>query len=287
MLPFKLVLPLVGAIFLIEVFPIGYGIISSFYTTKVFPSFQTVFSGLANYKSIFQDPIYWNALLNTCKFTLATVIGSYSIGLGIALLLNQKICGRRIFRALILLPWVMPVIVISLVWRWMYNDLCGIINRILLQVGLIKSPILWLGDTKIVMYSVSITNIWKAYPFMAASLLGGLQSIPRELYEAASIDGASTLHRFIYITFPLLRPITVIIILLMTIWTFNYFDLVFLLTGGGPGHASHVLSTYAYEVAFGALNYGRGASIAVTMLIFLCFFMIIYFRVVYKRAEVE
>ncbi|NMB13105.1 MAG: sugar ABC transporter permease [Firmicutes bacterium] len=284
-LPYKFIAPSIICLLLINVFPLFYGIGLSFFR---FQRFGTVrkFAGLANYvRALAAGSQFWEALGHSAIFSILTTAGSYFIGLVLALLLNGEIKGRNLYRALILLPWVMPSAVIALVWRWLYNDTYGIINIILTQLGIISEPIQWLGNPDLALYSVTLVNIWKAYPFMMVVLLAGLQAIPGDLYEAASIDGASRWQTFKSITFPLLGNVTLISTLLMFIWTFNYYDLIALMTGGGPAFSSHVLATHAYETGFMRMDYGLAAAISTIMLIMLFVFSIVYFRVYRKGAS--
>jgi ABC-type sugar transport systems, permease components len=270
---------------LVNFYPLVFGVWISFYRRPLF-SAQFVFAGLRNYSRILQDPTFYVAFWNTILFTIGTVVGSYVIGLVLALLLNGKILFRGFFRSAILLPWVMPSIVVAYTWGYIYHDLFGILNYLLTSVGITKKPILWLANPKIVLWSLTIVNIWKAYPYMMTVLLAGLQSIPSSLYEAAAIDGASSWQQFTRITLPLLKPLTLVSTMYMFIWTFNYFDLVYLMTGGGPGHASHVLATYAYEQAFAVGDYGRASAVAVIMLIVLYILITLYIRS-YRGVEAD
>ena len=277
-LAFQLILPSLLCLLAVNIYPPLHGLWLSFQAQGIFDK-SYHFVGLDNYRLILQDLVFWVALRNTMVFTIGTVAGSYLVGLIMAILLNQKMRGRGVFRALILLPWVMPTVVIAYTWSWMFHDLFGIINVTLHQLGLIQKPILWLADQRMVMGSLVAVNVWKAYPYMMVVLLAGLQSIPKDVYEAAAIDGASGWKQFTAITYPLFRPLTQVCTLYMFIWTFNYFDLVYLMTGGGPGYASHVLATYSYEKAFGASDYGLATSSSVIMLIMLAVMMAVYLRI--------
>ena len=239
-----------------------------------------------NYLNVFDrdNAEFWNALRNSIIWTVLSVIFGYLIGLILALLLNRNIRGRGLFRAILLIPWVIPSVVAAVQWKVMFASY-GVINTLLQGVG-IGEPILWLGDPGIALFSVTIVNIWRDYPFMTVVLLAGLQTIPDELYEAAEIDGASAWQRFRNITMPLIAPITLISTTLLAIWSFNNFDLVFLITGGGPAGATEVLPTYVFLEAFRRLNPTYAASIATSMLLILLIFTILYMRSYKRIAEI-
>jgi multiple sugar transport system permease protein len=209
------------------------------------------------------------------------VVGlSYLLGLVAGLLLNQKIRGRGIYRALLLVPWIAPPIVAYISWQWMLNDQLGTINRYLIRLGLVDpfDPIIWLADPVLAMLSVIVVGTWFRFPFMMITVLAALAAIPEELHEAASLDGANMVQRFRDVTLPLIMPVSIIAILLQAIWTFNDFALTFVLTGGGPANATTPLILMAYREAFQRFNIGYGTSLAVISMVLMLAIGTFYLR---------
>ncbi|TDF93169.1 carbohydrate ABC transporter permease [Paenibacillus piri] len=237
---------------------------------------QAHFIGLDNYREIFSDPVYWKVLKNTFVYFITDVFFKLIIGMTFALTVNQPFFGRSVVRVLFLVPWAISGMVAALTWKWMYNDTYGIINRLLLDAGIVDVPVAWLSGPNIALVSVIIVNIWRGVPFFLFSILGGLQTIDKQLYEAAKIDGAGTIRQFISVTLPSISPVIVITTMLSSIWTFNDFENIFLITGGGPLYNSAVISVYTYEVAFLQNNMGKSLSVAgsiIPILLALMFFM--------------
>jgi len=223
------------------------------------------FVGLANYVEAAQDRGFRTALVNTFQYTFFAVIGKVIFGTILALVVHSKVLkAKGTFRSLLLLPWTLPVIVITLTWKWMFSDVGGVLNYILQNVGIIKTKIYWLSDPFMAKFSVIMVNIWRGTPFIAITVLAALQVIPEELYEASSIDGANVVLRFIHITVPGITDALSIAALVTTIWTFNSFPLVWQLTGGGPADRTQIVATYSYMVGFS--NYYLGRAIAISLL---------------------
>ena len=218
-----------------------------------------------NYIRLFQDGVFYNDLYVTFVFVLSTVICHLLLGLGVALLLNREVKAKRFFRVAAILPWTLPDVIAGLIWRFMFEPLSGIINSVLARLNLIQSPITWLSDIRLALPSVVFAEVWRGYPFVMLLLLAGLQAIPQGLYEAAEIDGASTLKRFWYITLPNLSRIIMIAFSLDFIWECRRFGLVYNMTGGNPGHATEILSLYVYKNYFIFFNFGYAAAIAVVL----------------------
>lgn len=234
------------------------------------------FIGLKNYREIFSDPTYWKVLKNTFVYFISDVFFKLIIGMIFALTLNQHFPGRAIIRVLFLVPWAISGLVSALTWKWMYNDTFGIINQLLLDSGIIDTPIAWLSGPNIALVSVIIVNIWRGIPFFLFSILGGLQTIDRQLYEAAKIDGAGAIRQFFSVTIPSISPVIIITTMLSSIWTFNDFENIYLITGGGPLYNSAVISVYTYETAFLQNDMGKSLSVAgstIPILLVLMFFM--------------
>lgn len=263
-------------------YPLVNGILQSFFERSlIYPI--SYFIGLKNYEELIKDSNFWYTLKNTFLWTLTISGLTLVVGLILALILNQNLKGKGFFRAVWLLPWALPTIVASLMWSWMYEPNIGVLNFILSKAGLIKEPVLWLATPRFAFISVLIVGIWKGFPFVMLSILAGLQSIPQELYESASIDGATSLAKFRYITIPSLLPVISIVTTLQIIWNFNHFDIIYQMTRGGPGNATMLMSTMVYIQAFGATRLGYGSAIATVMLVFLCLFSYIYFSL-YRRS---
>ncbi|MEM9708623.1 MAG: sugar ABC transporter permease [Pseudomonadota bacterium] len=237
------------------------------------------FVGLQNYRDLLSDPGYWSATLNTVIFTLGSVIGHIIVGTGLALLVNADIPQRAqtIFRSLLILPWIFTAVVVALNWQLLLNPF-GVVNYVLDTLGLISEPLDWLGDPALAMWSLLIISTWRGYPFIMVSFLSGLQSIPRELYEAAEIDGAGFWGKFWHVTVPQLKPVIYGVALLDLIWTFQLFPLVWLTTGGGPGRATEVLSTLTFRAAFVDFEFSQAATAAVSILVISAAFTVLYLR---------
>jgi ABC-type sugar transport system permease subunit len=185
--------------------------------------------------------------------------------MGMALLLNQHLKARNMFRGWLLLPWIAPTFVTALTWRWMFDGTSGIINFILLSVGILDQPITWLGNASTALGAVVTTNIWRGFPFFGVSLLAAMQAIPQENYEAAEVDGASPWQKFWYITVPGVRTVLIIVTMLSTIWTFNEFAIVYIMTGGGPSFATQIFATYTYNLGFVGSRLGYAIAVSTTL----------------------
>ena len=266
-------LPIFILIFILMGFPFAYTIYLSFTIKTV--GMPAQFVGLANYISIFTDSTYWRVFMNTVIYTVICIVVKLVFGMLFALLLNESFHGRSITRVAMLLPWAIPGMVAANTWKWMYNDQYGIINEILRDLHIISTPIPWLGSMGLALFSVMIVNIWRGIPFFLFSILGALQSIDDQLYDAGKIDGANVFQRFFNITLPSIMPVVAISTLLSTIWTFNDFDNIWLITGGGPLNASSVIATYTYEQAFMYNDMGTGMAVAVSIIPVLVILMVL------------
>jgi multiple sugar transport system permease protein len=242
---------------------------------------QESWVGLENYRKLAEDPLFWKAFLQTILFTAGSVVLHFVIGLALALLLNAQINRyfRSLARGILIVPWLLAPTVAGMIWVLMLAPF-GIVNALFASLGLVaeNANIAWLGDQATALASVTAMNVWRAYPFFMVMLLAGLQAIPQQLYEAAQIDGASMLKQFWYITLPSMRSVIATIILLDSIWTFRAFDPVFIMTGGGPTHASEVLATVIYFDAFQKLRFGYASAEAVVMFLVLLAASAIYVR---------
>lgn len=272
-----MILPSMVIITLLTLVPLLDGLIVSIQSQDLARPNPTRFVGLAHYsRALIEDEDFWSSLGRTLIWTVGSVVGAYCLALSLALLVNIDIQGRKFFRALFLLPWVVPEVSTALLWKWLYGDEFGILNFILKSLGMIDSPVLWLADPALAMPSVIAVQIWKLYPVMFIVLLAALQNVPKELHEAATIDGANSRQRFLYITLPFIRGTSVIITLLASIWSFQNFDIIYLLTGGGPAGATKVLATLMYQKAFWGSEMGYAAAIGLLMLVVLLLISIAY-----------
>ena len=223
------------------------------------------FVGLRNYLYLLQEDTFHEVIRNSLIFTVGSVTLKVLTGLAMALVLNGIWRWRNLFRGLCLLPWITSTVIIALTWRWMFDSFPGrgFFNSVLIDLGLLKHPIAFLATPGGAMLAVIVANWWRGFPFFGVSYLAGMQSIPSDLYEAASVDGASPWRRFWHITLPGLKHIMIITVLLSFIWTINDFNIVYVMTRGGPGTATQVFATYSYEVAFNQLRWGRGVTISI------------------------
>ena len=235
---------------------------------KTIGGLEEHFVGLHNFHRLLGDTIFQRTVWNTLVYSVVTVILKAVLGLVLALLLNQHFAFRRFVRAALLLPWIVPTALSTIAWLWIFDPTFSVINWFLVNVfGLQR--INWLGNASLAMTSIIIVNVWRGIPFFAISLLAGLQTIAQELYEAASIDGADALQRFWHVTLPLVRPVLLLVTLFSFIWTVADFQLVYVLTRGGPSNSTHLFGTLAYQVAVFAGKLGEGAAISLFMLPFL------------------
>ena len=244
------------------------------------------FVGLRNFDQIWNDGIFRVAVWNTCVYTAVTTVFKLALGLWLALLLNNNFKGKAFTRAFILLPFIIPTVLSTLAWKWMFDPTFSVINYLLFQVGIIHSRINWLGDPNLALISVIIVNIWRGVPFYAISLLAGLQTISPELHEAAAIDGARAWQRFRHVTWPLLLPVTLVIVLFSVIQTFADFQLVYVLTGGGPANATQLFATYAYQIGIGTGLLSQGATISLA--VFPVLLLVVIVQLLYiRKVEVH
>jgi multiple sugar transport system permease protein len=283
---YLLIMPSLVLITLLSLYPIIEGVIVSLQNQSMLHGDPDAFVGGAHYRrALFEEPQFWQSLARTVYWTAGSVAGGYLLALSLALLTNMNTRGRALFRALFLIPWVVPDVCTALLWKWLYGDEFGVINFLLTKFGLISHPVTWLSDPNLAMPAVIIVQIWKLYPVMFITLLAALQNVPGELVEAARIDGANVMQRFRYVTFPFIRPTSLVITLLASIWTFQAFDIVYLLTGGGPADATKILPTLVYDKGFWALELGYASAIALLML--LCLLVISVGFLLIRRPQAE
>ncbi|QQO08888.1 carbohydrate ABC transporter permease [Breznakiella homolactica] len=238
------------------------------------------FAGLSNYINLFKDPTFWNALGRTILYTAGTLLGQVLLALTIAIILNAPFRGINVLRSLYILPWILPTVVTALAWRMMLHERWGAITYILQILRITPERVAFLANTNTALVSVMTVSIWRGFPLIMVGFIAALQSIPSDIYEAAVIDGASPWKQLISITLPLLKKMVAIIILFRTIWIFNDFDLIWLMTRGGPASATETLPIYVYQRSFGSYKFGEAATIAMTMFLVLAFFSSLYFKMI-------
>jgi multiple sugar transport system permease protein len=245
-------------------YPFVYGIWLSLEDREVARS--AIFVGLGNFLDDARDPVFWQVVRNTFVYTFAATVLKAAGGLALALVLNQNFPMKNLVRALVLLPFIVPTVLSTIAWMWILDPAFSVLNWFLVHLGVPKPGPSWLGNSYLAMGSLIVVNTWRGLPFYAITLLAGLQTIPGDLYEAATIDGATSWHRFRYVTLPLLQPVILIVTMFSVIFTFADFQLVYVLTRGGPANATHLFATYSFDIAMSAGQLGRGASVALAML---------------------
>lgn len=265
-------------------YPFFEGVMLSLSSARVGDPGQFVW--FKNFVKLWNDSIFWTAVWNTFWYTGVTTVFKLGLGLWLAMLLNRHFRGKAIVRAFILLPFIIPTVLSTFAWKWMFDPTFSVINWSLFKLGLISARINWLGDADLAMTSIMVVNIWRGVPFFAISLLAGLQTISPELNEAAAIDGARPWNRFWYVTWPLLLPVTMVVMLFSVIQTFADFQLVYVMTGGGPANATHLFATYAYQIGIVSGLLSEGAAVSLAMFPFL--FIIVVAQLLYiRRVEVR
>lgn len=278
-LGWMLVTPALGAVALVAIFPLGWTIWESLHQHDLrMPWLGHPFVGLANYGAIAGDARFWSALGHTALFTIVTVCAELGLGLGAALAMQRASRGRGALRATLLLPWAIPTVVAGLVWRFMFEGRGAIANALLLETGVTRHSIAWLAGAVTAWVPVLLADIWKTTPFVALLLLAGLQGIDPALYDAAAVDGAGAWRRLRLITIPLLRPAILVALIFRTLDAFRVFDLVYVLTGGGPGTATEPIALYTFDTLLQNLEFGYGAALSVVVFAITFALALLYIR---------
>jgi multiple sugar transport system permease protein len=260
-------LPAAVLLLLFLTYPLGLGVWLGFTDEKI--GRPGIFIGLENYEYLLDDSVFWLSVFNTVLYTTVASALKFGLGLWLALLLNEHLPFKAFFRAIVLLPWVVPTVLSAIAFWWIYDAQFSILSWVLMQLGFIDTPINFLGDPNNARASVIAANVWRGIPFVAITLLAGLQTIPPSLYEAATLDGAGSWQRFRFVTFPLLTPIIAIVMTFSVLFTFTDFQLIYVLTRGGPVNATHLMATLSFQRGISGGNLGEGAAIAVAMIPFL------------------
>jgi multiple sugar transport system permease protein len=239
--------------------------------------------GLANYRQMLDNGVTVRAIVNTVVFTVASVVAQFAIGFAMAVYLNRQFAGNAFLRRVILVPWVMPLVVTGTIFSLIFASTNGLANEILHGLGLVHSPIGWLTSGQLAVLSIILTNVWAGIPFNAVLLFSGLQDVPPEQLEAASVDGANPWQRFVQVTVPAMRPVIMIVLMLGVVYTLKVFDIVWVLTQGGPANESQLMSSWAYTQAFSAFQFGTGTAVANILLVFSLLVGVVYIWL--SRAE--
>jgi multiple sugar transport system permease protein len=266
------------------VFPVLYNVWLSLFDKHAFMPVQA-FVGLRHYRYFASDPEFWTSFYYGSVYAGVTMVLQLGVGVPAALLLNEGFRGRNLLRGVVLFPYMIPTIVAVILWKWLLNDSYGLVNHLLMSAGLVRAPVAWLGPDYI-MASLIVTSVWQFFPFVVVTYLARLQTIPPELYEAATVDGASAWRRFVHVTLPQTASVLFVIVLLRSIWMFTKFDTVWLMAGdGGVSRYIRTLPVYAYARSFTYLQAGMGAALAVIMFAMLVTATAVYFRM-FRRDEV-
>lgn len=285
---YTFILPAVLFIFFLMVYPIIYNIFMSFkdVTIQNLVQGEQHFVGFKNFQAIFKDKYFWSSFKNTFIFLVLCLTFQFVIGFLFALFFNMKFRGSKWMRAVLLVAWMNPIIITGTIYKWLLAGDGGIINYLLMRLGITGQTINFLASPNTALYSVIFANIWVGIPFNMIILLSGLQAIPEDIYESASIDGANAFDKFYRITFPMMRSTIIVLILLGFIYTFKVFDIIYAMTGGGPANASQILPYYSYELSFKMFRFGEGAAVSTVSFAIIAVFALIYVYLS-KKEEVD
>jgi multiple sugar transport system permease protein len=240
---------------------------------------QAPFAGLSNYRAIFDSGLFSGIVVNTVIFTVCSMAGQFVIGLGLAVFFSRRFPLNGVIRALLLLPWLLPMVASTTVWRWLLDQDSGALNRALGALHITAGTTPWLASPHLALVSVILVNIWVGIPFNMVILYGGLKEIPTDLYEAAALDGSGPISRFRYITWPLLRPVTGVVVILGFVYTVKVIDIILVLTGGGPANGSLTLAVQSYKLSFENFAFGQGAAMSNVLIVVALIFAVIYLRI--------
>jgi ABC-type sugar transport system permease subunit len=275
-----LVLPALAVVVLIAIFPLAWTAWESLHRHDLrMPWLGRPFVGLGNYGEILRDARFGEALAHTALFTAGSVLPELALGTALALILNRAFRGRGALRALVLVPWAIPTVVTALLWRFLFDGSAGIANALLVDVGLLDQPFVWFGHAVAAWIPIILADVWKTTPFVALLVLAGLQNIDPALYEAARIDGAGAWQRFRHVTLPMLRPAILVALIFRTLDAFRVFDLIYVMTAGGPGTATEPIALYTFSALFRNLRFGYGSALSVVIFLITFVLALLYIRV--------
>ena len=277
--PYLMLLPIILFICIVLVYPVLAGIITAFYNMVLTRPQETGFIGFGNFAKIFEDHVVALTIRNTVLLVSLSVSLQLICGLIISLLLNRRFVGRNIYLAVVFCPWAISMTLAGIIFRWMFHQNLGVINNLLLSIGILGEPLAWLSKPATAMVALITVNVWKGIPFFALMILAGLQAIPESFYEVADIEGAGFFQKFFRITLPGIKQILLITVILRVIWTFNTVDLIFVLTNGGPMYATETVASYIFKLAYSTLDFGYASALSMLLLLFLMGFTLGYFRI--------
>lgn len=276
---YKLICPAMLVIFALNIYPLLNTFVISFQWKNMLDASKSGFAGLEQYISVLTNSEFWNSVKVTGQFVIMSLTIQSVFGMLIALLLNQNFKGRRFVRGAILAPWAVPTLVNAVLWGWMLNANYGLINRLLMQWGRISEPVAWLGDAKIAMIMIVLADTWRMLPLTVLMFLSGLQSVSAVSLEAGKIDGANVFQRFFHIILPQMKPIILVVLIMRTTQTMKVFDIVYMLTNGGPANGTMVISFYTYYTTFKSLNFGLGATLSIVIAGIIFLITLLYLRI--------
>lgn len=283
--PWLFLLPVLVVLLLLFGYPLINSIVMAFQNYKLTAPNDIYFNGFENFKKLFGDPDGLTILKNSIIYVVISVAGQFLLGLTLALALKKQFKGRGLYQSIVFLPWAFSGFVVGLIFRWSFNGEYGVVNNLLMKLGIIDNNIAWLGTPGYSLAVVIIAMIWMGIPFFAIMILAALQSIPADVYEAADVDGCGTVRQFFQITLPYIKPTLITTVLLRTIWIFNSLDLVVIITDGGPANSSQTLPAYMYSKAFGSYDFGFAAALGVMLMIILGLYALIFLKVTkYDKA---
>ena len=277
--PWLFLLPVLVVLLLLFGYPLINSIVMAFQNYKLTAPNDIYFNGFENFKKLFGDPDGLMILKNSIIYVVISVAGQFLLGLTLALALKKQFKGRGLYQSIVFLPWAFSGFVVGLIFRWSFNGEYGVVNNLLMKLGIIDNNIAWLGTPGYSLAVVIIAMIWMGIPFFAIMILAALQSIPADVYEAADVDGCGTVRQFFQITLPYIKPTLITTVLLRTIWIFNSLDLVVIITDGGPANSSQTLPAYMYSKAFGSYDFGFAAALGVMLMIILGLYALIFLKV--------
>lgn len=283
--PWIFLLPVLIVLLAMFGYPLIKSIVMSFQNYKLTAPDDVYFNGIENFKKLFINQETGMILKNSLAYVIISVVGQLLLGMILALALKKPFRGRGVYQSIVFLPWAFSGFVVGLIFRWSFNGEYGVVNDLLLKLGLIKEKIAWLGTPGLSLAVIIIAMIWIGIPFFAIMILAALQSIPADVYEAAEVDGCGVIRQFFQITLPYIKPTLVTTTLLRTIWIFNSFDLIVVVSGGGPANTSQTLTSYMYSAAFGSYDLGFAAAIGVMLMIVLGIYALLFLKITrYDKA---
>ena len=278
-IPYLYVLPILILLLVMFGYPLIKSVIMSLQDYKLTSSGPAEFNNFENFRKMFADTDFLLLLKNSLVYVVVSVVAQFVLGLILALCLKDKFRGRGIYQSIVFLPWAFSAFVVGLMFRWSFNGEYGVVNDLLMKLGVIDENIAWLGTPGLSLAVVIIAMIWMGVPFFGIMILAALQSVPDDIYEAADIDGCGTIRKFFSLTLPFIKPTIIMTVLLRTIWIFNSFDLIVIITGGGPVNYSQTLPSYMYSKAFSSYDFGLASAFGVLLMVILGLYAVFFLKI--------